>query len=674
MIKAPLRKALLALTIIASVVGQSTPGYSRQDTDWQGLVDLLKLEQFQALEDILTALQREYEAGKKEEWVINRAFHSFAYSDPELLGYLDEWVRREPSSYAALMARGVYSWHLAWLSRGEDSAGATHPMRFAAMQKFSEAARIDVEAAVGLNNRIVKGHQVLMNLATINSARIQLWQRYLAGASEAPTANALHIEMLWALQPEWGGFPLAHRAFKLFVTVAAWFKPQLRSVRANIHYQEAQELNWQSQTKLALSLNEAALHLHDAAYLRRQRARIHFAANQESAGFSELNKAAELHPEDSYVQIALGRVLSSRRRFENALPHLDDALKTDPYHPNWLIRRSRVKSELDDVEGAAADLLNALVFGNYDPEVHAANGWFIYKQRSDMRRSAQAFRRATELAPYEANYWRGYSSALSALKDCEIIPVTRRYNEICKETGECTQDRVASMVIAAARIKLEQGCAQEVTPDHIDPRYEASSDIRQISFLDLRLGDPLEKVKQRFDSIEVRAEPHPGDADDKLYEYRGKFVSEDGATVVRTTSSHDGRLMSLNMTRSYKLEETLTEIRDRLIDKFGEPDDVYLGGGLRMEYKRTNSSFKTVARFTIRVRVLRANYNLCLLSDHLRDGSTIARTEMILIDNEAIKTNTNAVWAKITNWRVDAIQRQEANNAMPLPRDAASGC
>jgi hypothetical protein len=162
--------------------------------------------------------------------------------------------------------------------------------------------------------------------------------------------------------------------------------------------------------------------------------------------------------------------------------------------------------------------------------------------------------------------------------------------------------------------------------------------------------------------------------DDDLYEHGGKHVSEDKTRHISTTSTRDGHLVRLSVRRDFRLKESLRRIRDRIIDQYGSPDEVQLGTALLMEYKLTNGPDKELARFSVRVRILRGNHDLCLLPGHLRDGSTIARMTMTLDDNELRRENTKATLADIKNWRLDAIQRMEANNTLPLPRDAASGC
>ncbi|MEE8140012.1 MAG: DUF4034 domain-containing protein, partial [Alphaproteobacteria bacterium] len=156
------------------------------------LIAQLRAGEYQALEDRLVRLQDAYETGARPEDSVEHAFYGFAVSGGDLEQKLSEWVRRSPRSYAALTARGLYYWRLAWLSRQGRYAHKTKAAQFRKMRGYFKRARRDFKAALAINRRLTIAYGMLINIAVADGTAAER-KKYLTGGLKADPASRITL-------------------------------------------------------------------------------------------------------------------------------------------------------------------------------------------------------------------------------------------------------------------------------------------------------------------------------------------------------------------------------------------------------------------------------------------------------------------------------------------------
>ena len=78
------------------------------------LLDDLNSGRWDALEQKLGTLQKQYENGDTNDAYIEHALDTFAHSSPQTLTGLNAWVEDRPDSAFAYAARGVHYWRINW--------------------------------------------------------------------------------------------------------------------------------------------------------------------------------------------------------------------------------------------------------------------------------------------------------------------------------------------------------------------------------------------------------------------------------------------------------------------------------------------------------------------------------------------------------------------------------
>ena len=180
--------------------------------------------------------------------------------------------------------------------------------------------------------------------------------------------------------------------------------------------------------------------------------------------------------------------------------------------------------------------------------------------------------------------------------------------------------------------------------------------------------------------MEIEPKDHPG-GPGVLYFHEGRYKSEDGSLDVRATISRDGRLVTISTNRVFTVEESLAEIREKLVEQFGKPDRMRQGGRLVLEYKQRDDSGRPLARLRISVNFVRNPAEICRLPPHLRDGRTVARMNALLTDIARRDENTKTTIAEIREWNVNAVRDQNAEQERKMREIvarqqafAANGC
>ena len=152
--------------------------------DKSALIQEVRDRKFQALDAQLNSYQKGFEGNVLEEGNLSIAFDAFSFTDTALGPILEEWVKSEPDSYPAHLARAKFLLALGWQARGDQGADKTSEEQFDEMKRlFGESAK-EAVAAIKLNPKASIAYAAIIDAAKGVSDRKTMESAYSAGIEE----------------------------------------------------------------------------------------------------------------------------------------------------------------------------------------------------------------------------------------------------------------------------------------------------------------------------------------------------------------------------------------------------------------------------------------------------------------------------------------------------------
>ena len=165
----------------------------------------LKSGNYQALDQYYSKQQRDYEAGNESDQDLYRSFRRLYEDSLDNAGYFDRWVEAFPKSYAALLARGVYEYRMAWSVRGDKYLRDISSAQIDSMKNWLRRARPDLIASLQLTAKPYLSALYLLNVATLQGSAAERQHWYTVGTTIDPANTLVRYRYMFSLRPRWGG-------------------------------------------------------------------------------------------------------------------------------------------------------------------------------------------------------------------------------------------------------------------------------------------------------------------------------------------------------------------------------------------------------------------------------------------------------------------------------------
>lgn len=195
---------LVAATLATCLAAAAPPCQARAEQ--ADVAALLLRHDYRSLEQSLSAVQQEFEAGRLKELELGQAFEPFAaLMDAQALQSLRDWAAQSPDSYVAHLALG-----LSYRVQGSDARGrkfwddTTPQQRQGMLQNFA-MAESELRRSIALT---AKPYLSLLNLMSIAA---QMGDRPVLNATLVMANEALldnrkaRLQYARFLLPRWGG-------------------------------------------------------------------------------------------------------------------------------------------------------------------------------------------------------------------------------------------------------------------------------------------------------------------------------------------------------------------------------------------------------------------------------------------------------------------------------------
>jgi tetratricopeptide (TPR) repeat protein len=259
---------------------------------------LLKTRAFGELAGELEARQKAFEASVGEEDALWQAFHAFFFSDPELLAPLDEWIKLQPKSGVARVARGLYLQGCAGTARGAKWIQDTSPKQVDDMTRYLRRAEADFRAALSIDGHLVVAEEGLMMIGKMLGDRAMVDVAFQAALRVKPESFIIRAACIATLEPRWGGSYAEMKAVADQGQMIAGKNPRLRALAGYPTLDKANDAVREKDIPRAIKL---------------------------------LSDAIASGPADGGLLAARGALLLKEKRYADALNDLDRALSLQPH-------------------------------------------------------------------------------------------------------------------------------------------------------------------------------------------------------------------------------------------------------------------------------------------------------------------------------------------------------
>lgn len=293
----------------------------------QEYLKLLLDQQYTKLSEELERHLQPLTGGSKNGAVLLYALEAMARSERWMERHFDAWVAATPHRAVPYLARANYFMRQGIRARGTGYAHETSPDQFAAMDRFFELSRTDLEKAKKINSQSAFPYAVELEMSMRQPGRSDAQTVYQNGLDRNPGLSWLHRTRLTTLDPKWGGSTELQKQFITELRGTYYQYPWLQSVEAAWMLDGVEDLPGEPCDKVD--------------------------AYREVYDFHR----------DGWTSYKLGKAYSCSRQFEEALPYLTEALDYWPYNAlAWRVSGA-IQKELDRA-GEAIDSTKKALYLN----------------------------------------------------------------------------------------------------------------------------------------------------------------------------------------------------------------------------------------------------------------------------------------------------------------------
>jgi len=279
------------------------------------LIRDLRDRKFQVLDTKLNSYQKAFEQNVLEEGNLSLAFEAFTFTDPALRSPLDDWIKNEPNSYPAHLARAKYLIALGWQARGSKFTDKTTVQEFNEMTPLLVEGAKDAIAAVKLNVRASIAYASIIEAARGVSDANAMRSAYAASLKNVPLSLSTRVAVMNALEPRWGGSYDAMTKFAADAQKYAAQNPRLISLKGFADEDAGHMATVDSDWKTAIRFfNQALADGGDFARAYESRAWAYYWLGRYDDALEDINRSDRLRPQntsalelEAYVYFHLNR-------------------------------------------------------------------------------------------------------------------------------------------------------------------------------------------------------------------------------------------------------------------------------------------------------------------------------------------------------------------------------
>jgi tetratricopeptide (TPR) repeat protein len=299
-----------------------------------------------ALDEYYSRQQQDYEAGRISDERLYASFHKLYEDSLDNEASYDRWVEAFPNSYAAVLARGVYFYRMAWAVRGDKYLTETPTPQLEAMKSWAGRALPELLASLKLTSKPYLSTLYLLNAAMLQGSAEERRRWYERGMAIDPSNALIRYRYMFSLRPRWGGSYGQMEAFLAQARAQQAPPALLARLAMLIHADKAEGAmqagdnqkifdEWQEVLRLAEVAGEQPGTEALIGYTRAAQD-----LNRPADARRGIERLEERHPEDAWSQSRLGWIYSQAHQDEKAWPLLLRAAEQNDSWAQWVVGHS----------------------------------------------------------------------------------------------------------------------------------------------------------------------------------------------------------------------------------------------------------------------------------------------------------------------------------------------
>lgn len=291
----------------------------------QIVVMTLRSGQFAQLDQRYNTFQEQYEQGTINDRELTLKYQAFYDTSPENEAFLNQWIAKNPTSYPARLARGIYMRKLGEAARGTAFVKDTPRENMVKLQQYLERANEDFLDSLKLSRKPIVTLLHLINSSMMRGDKQEsvVWLNYANRI--APNNYGIKRRYLLTLTPRWGGSYDQMWAFLKACRDQQTSAEYLRIFESVIYLDQAKSFAEQDQRERALPLYRKALSLlegiDNTERLDALKGVVYNGANPTNLEeFSrEIDETLKLAPTERMILGYRGWIRFKQRRYEEGI-------------------------------------------------------------------------------------------------------------------------------------------------------------------------------------------------------------------------------------------------------------------------------------------------------------------------------------------------------------------
>jgi Domain of unknown function (DUF4034) len=291
----------------------------------QIVVMSLRSGQFAQLDQRYNTFQEQYEQGTINDRELTLKYQAFYDTSPENEAFLNQWIAKNPTSYPARLARGIYMRKLGEAARGAAYVKDTPRENMVKLQQYLERANEDFLDSLKLSRKPIVTLLHLINSSMMRGDKQEsvVWLNYANRI--APNNYGIKRRYLLTLTPRWGGSYDQMWAFLKACRDQQTSAEYLRIFESVIYLDQAKSFAEQDQRERALPLYRKALSLlegiDNTERLDALKGVVYNGANPTNLEeFSrEIDETLKLAPTERMILGYRGWIRFKQRRYEEGI-------------------------------------------------------------------------------------------------------------------------------------------------------------------------------------------------------------------------------------------------------------------------------------------------------------------------------------------------------------------
>lgn len=375
-------------------------------TPYDEVRGVLQRGEFDELERRLSALLQEK---LTQPGLRNNFDHSFEAwfdrPDLELRTLLENWKRAKPQSAFAYAASGASYVAMAAHARGGAFIRDTPSSQIEAMDRLLKLADADLRTAIKLDARLTPAYALIVNIGPHVGDDAYLAKAAQAALRADPANFSVYDELMWALQPKWGGsLEQMARLGKLARKHAAENPLLLLLPEKELAYEaelESEDCSNTHRFELYGVIFDQAAVVSQLLTAGTSAARC----NHLELSILYYSEALRFNPGDEETRVNRANELADFDESAWALREVEQVLKANPRNARYVFSHGFISESLNDYPTAEKDYLQALALDPGSRDIYGQLVELYLDNMHDWEKAWKIDERVMELFPSEPYGW-----------------------------------------------------------------------------------------------------------------------------------------------------------------------------------------------------------------------------------------------------------------------------